>query len=566
MIPSGAGADGKSPSVSWEAYQNRLPSEEELRGWIRMRKPPLWGLVTGQISQVVIVDLDPGADAAIMGNLEPHVKTPRGGGHYWFQHPGHHVKTCSGILPKIDIRGDGGFANCVGTNPKTNGKYTMDIMPTRDKLYPWDRMPRQIIRAMKKEKKTREAKPGEPIPEGMRDSTLASLAGSMRKRGMTEDEILAALVTVNKERCQPPLEDEQVAKIAKSVSRYEPQEQAVPKTPEGISARELMEMELPPLQYAIPEMIPEGLTLLAGKPKSGKSWLALEAAYSVTIGKNLLVARNEMPITKKKISLGRPEIERGGALVLGLEDGQRRLRSRLLKINSSDTYLNLVKASDGGIRITGKLGDIDIPDGLMLFTEWPRIGSGGIEELDKYLDQHPDTRLVVIDTIKRFTKRKGRGSAYDEDYDSVQPLQELATKRRVAILGVCHTRKAFSEEALDMVSGTFGLTGAVDNILVLRMEGGDEFRLSIISRDMQNQELAMMFAANCMWTALGDADTYFISEEREAILECIATEALPPTQIAKTIGKNPSTVKSLLSKMLRDGTAKKDSKGRYSAG
>ncbi len=148
MIPSGKGAEGKSPSVSWEAYQKELPLEGKIRDWMRLRKPVLWGLVTGEVSQVVIVDSDPGADLTIMDDLEPHVKTPRGGSHYYFEYPGHHVKTCAGILPKIDIRADGGFANVVGKNPKKGGRYTVKILPTREALYPWNRLPKQILDAM----------------------------------------------------------------------------------------------------------------------------------------------------------------------------------------------------------------------------------------------------------------------------------------------------------------------------------------------------------------------------------------------------------------------------------
>ena len=220
MIPSGKGAEGKSPSVSWEAYQKELPSEGEIRAWMRLRNPPLWGLVTGEASGVVIVDTDPGANQATMNGLEPHVKTPRGGGHYWFEYPGKPVKTCVGILPKIDIRGDGGFANVVGVNPKAGGEYAINIMPTRDKLYKWEQMPKPILEAMEKGKERAEPEPGEPIPKGERDSTLISLAGSMRRRGMTQDEIdqqirLAALTALILEN--PTLAQEHPIRLAEMV-------------------------------------------------------------------------------------------------------------------------------------------------------------------------------------------------------------------------------------------------------------------------------------------------------------------------------------------------------------
>ena len=357
----------------------------------------------------------------------------------------------------------------------------------------------------------------------------------------------------NEAVCRPPLSEKECAdswekSLAKWAEKAKPEQKAAPKAPEVISGAALMDKEFPPLIFAIPGIISEGLTLLAGKPKAGKSWLALEAAYSVALGKNLMDGS---------------QIERGSALVLGLEDGERRLKARLGKVNIADCVLKVMKTEGGGFRIVGNLGGV--PSGIDLTTTWPRIGSGGIEELEKYLDGHPDIRLVVIDTIKRFTKKKGKGMAYDEDYDSVQPLQELAIRRRIPILAVCHIRKAVSDDPLDMVSGTFGLTGGVDNILVLQREGGNEFRLSIIGRDIESHEIAVMFGDNCMWTLLGDADIYFVSEAREKILGCLIDFGpMMPKEIASSTGENPNTIRNLLAKMLRDGQVKKDARGKYS--
>jgi hypothetical protein len=287
--------------------------------------------------------------------------------------------------------------------------------------------------------------------------------------------------------------------------------------------------------------------LYQGKPKQGKSWFALQAAYSVALGKNLLNGS---------------QIEQGLALVLGLEDGQRRLQSRIRKLNGSDCFLKIIN-EEGNLLIKGNLGE-DIPDGLDLAVSWPKIEEGGIEELEKYLDSHPETRLIVVDIIKRIQKKKGKGTTYDEDYQSIQPLQELATRRRVAILGVHHVRKALSDDPLDMVSGTFGLTGGVDNILVMQRED-DDFRLSVQGRDIEASEWAIRFE-DCLWRLLGNAGDYFISEEREEILGCLTAEGRTPKEIAELLGKGErrATIRGLLAKMLRDGQLSRDSKGRYS--
>lgn len=152
VLPSGGGDSGKAPIVNWTEYQQRQPDDTELEAWQQKLKPNLWGIVTGAISGVVVVDADNAETrAAIEANeLKPHVITPRGGAHYYFKHPGHHVKTIAGLLPKIDVRGDGGFVNLVGRRP--DGEYKIVNLPTPDTLYPWDKLPVEIHKAINNKK------------------------------------------------------------------------------------------------------------------------------------------------------------------------------------------------------------------------------------------------------------------------------------------------------------------------------------------------------------------------------------------------------------------------------
>lgn len=346
----------------------------------------------------------------------------------------------------------------------------------------------------------------------------------------------------NRTVCVPPLDKTECAKtweksLAKWAEKAEPEQKAAPEPPQVVSAIELAEKEFPDLKFAIPDILPEGLTLLAGKPKCGKSWLVLLMAYSVALGRNLMNGS---------------QIERGNALVLALEDGERRLKDRVSKIDAADCVLKEVTPLvSGGVHIVVDLGE-GVPGGLDLATTWPKIGSGGIEELERYLDEHPDTRLIVIDVVKRFTKKKGKGTSYDEDYDSIQPIQELAKRRGVAILGVVHSRKAKSDDPFEMVSGTFGLTGSADSIMVLQREIEEDYRLSITGRDIEPRELALKFK-NCVWRVLGDATDYFISEKQLAILELLEHEILGPKEVAERLGMKESTAKSTLWRMAKAG-------------
>lgn len=219
VIPSGGGPSGKAPIVAWAEYQKRTPTDDELLDWNNTLHPRLWGIVTGLVSRIVVVDVDTVEAMAIMGALKPHIRTPRGGGHYYFVHPGTWVKTDSAILPSVDIRGDGGFVNVIG------GKYEIQIFPASDTVYPWGLLPDVILKAITTPRAPTESLPlsdNHAIPQGQRNATLTSSAGTMQRRGMSAEAIEAALLAENRTRCQPPLSDAEVIGIAKSVSRYEP--------------------------------------------------------------------------------------------------------------------------------------------------------------------------------------------------------------------------------------------------------------------------------------------------------------------------------------------------------
>lgn len=220
VIPSGGGDKGKAPIVNWTEYQQRQPTDEELQGWRGKRSPGLWGIVTGKISKLVVVDADSDEARNLLedNHLVPHVITPRGGAHYYFHHPSHAVKTCAGILPGIDIRGDGGFVNVIGSSKY--GNYEVLILPVPEHLYPFEDMPAPIADALRNGQEATTLLEGQPIPEGQRNATLASLGGGMRAKGLSEPAIEAALLSINSESCQPPLPENEVRKIATSVSRY----------------------------------------------------------------------------------------------------------------------------------------------------------------------------------------------------------------------------------------------------------------------------------------------------------------------------------------------------------
>lgn len=245
--------------------------------------------------------------------------------------------------------------------------------------------------------------------------------------------------------------------------------------------------------------------------------------------------------------MGKVPVERGEALYLALEDNPRRLYSRIGKL------------LDGG----------DPPDGFHIATEWWTLDEGGAEALDGFLAEHPDTRLVVVDTLKKIRPRtSGNRAVYDVDYEALEPLLPLAAEHRVAILVNHHLRKMDADDPLDTISGSTGLSGGVDGALVLKRERGraDAF-LYVTGREIEDErELALKWDQNLAnWTIVGDADEYRLSEERAEIVRTLEETDKPmtPTEVADALGKSTNSVKVTMWRMARDGQLDNNG-GRYS--
>lgn len=219
VIPSGSGDSGKAPYIPWQKYQeSEYPLPDDLLEWEEQYHPSLWGVVTGKTPGIVIVDVDRPDFKIIFDKegLQPHIQTPRGGYHYWFRHPNKFVKTCAGILPSIDIRGDGGFVNVIGK--RSDGEYKVLIPPTPESIYSWDKLPSIIKEAIDKPI-------GKPHPQsstismGQRNARLASIAGSLHRQGISGQALIDALKVVNDSQCEEPLPDNEVENIAKSINK-----------------------------------------------------------------------------------------------------------------------------------------------------------------------------------------------------------------------------------------------------------------------------------------------------------------------------------------------------------
>jgi hypothetical protein len=300
-----------------------------------------------------------------------------------------------------------------------------------------------------------------------------------------------------------------------------------------MSVGELMALDLPDPRHVIVGIVPEGLTLVGGKSKIGKSWLTLGESIAVAAGSK---------------ALGKIDVERGEVLALTLEDTARRLQGRL----------------------EAMLGTSEPPAGLHIATEWPRADQGGLEALEAWLTVHPTTRLIVIDTWPKFRPPRAKNAdAFQDDYQAATALKRIADAYPgLAIIMVIHLRKAPAEDWVDSINATSGVAAAADAIsVIVRDRGRADAVLKVTGRDLEERELALTWDAEFSgWVYAGPAEEFRRSQERSELLRVLAEAERPltPREIVPQLkGKNAATVRWLLAEMVNDGQAVKAGRGLY---
>jgi hypothetical protein len=257
------------------------------------------------------------------------------------------------------------------------------------------------------------------------------------------------------------------------------------------TADHLNRMRFPEVEWVMPELLPAGLTVFAGKPKVGKSWWAMLKAVEVATT--------------------------GDVLYLALEDPPRRLQSRMRMV------------------LNGK----PVPSALEFRTDWPRLDKGGLDELRDWLDTHPAARAVWIDTIAKVRPpRRDKEDQYLGDYGIWGPLQALTIQYpSVGIIGIHHQRKSSDEDVVSTVLGSQGVTGVADSIVVLRKARGQaDGELYVTGRDVEEIERALKFSGG-VWTDIGPAKDFRLSQERDELKTLLTVEGpMKVDKIARSLG------------------------------
>ena len=161
-----------------------------------------------------------------------------------------------------------------------------------------------------------------------------------------------------------------------------------------------------------------------------------------------------------------------------------------------------------------------------------------------------------MDTLAKVRPTVWRNNVYESDYKALEPITEVANKYRFTILIVTHNRKGKAKtDPLEQVSGSLGLTGAVDGVIIINGNRSDKmYALSLIGRDKPNDDLAVARQANGEWRLLCNVKAVFISEERQASTDLLKLhpKGLKPKDIAKLLSKKQSTVRKLLVSMITE--------------
>jgi hypothetical protein len=233
-----------------------------------------------------------------------------------------------------------------------------------------------------------------------------------------------------------------------------------------IDGATLMSTPLQPLRFVVDSLISQGLHVLAGSPKVGKSWLALWLSVTVANGE---------PVWGM-------QTQQGTTLYLCLEDSRLRIQNRLFEIME------------------------DAPPCVHFCTEGFIIGDGLEERIEAFVDEHPDTVLIIIDTLQ-MVRGTGCDNTYANDYRDLSVLKKLADKHGIAILLIHHLRKEGADDVFNRISGTTGVQGAVDSsfALIEDKRGSGKAKLSCIGRDIEYRELCLERNEDNVWEMVSDS-------------------------------------------------------------
>lgn len=226
-----------------------------------------------------------------------------------------------------------------------------------------------------------------------------------------------------------------------------------------VDAETLLSTPLKRTMFVVDALIPQGVSIICGSSKIGKSWLMLWLGLRVAQG----------------LSVWETPTEAGDVLYLCLEDTFTRIQNRLYHLTES------------------------APGNLRFAVMSSKLGGGLEEEIKSHLFDYPSTRLIIIDTLQKVRDGKngsGKNGMYGDDYDDITAIKRIADEQNIAVILVHHLRKLKdSDDPFNQISGSTGLTGAVDTAFLLKRDTATSDTATLIAkgRDIEMQELRLRF-------------------------------------------------------------------------
>ena len=258
-----------------------------------------------------------------------------------------------------------------------------------------------------------------------------------------------------------------------------------------IDAETLADMRLEPVKFSIENILPQGIAMISGAPKIGKSWLMLDWCLKIAKGE---------PVWNFKTN-------QGTTLYLCLEDNWNRIQNRLLNIVD------------------------EVPNNLFFAVSSCSLADGLAEQMENFVQEHNDTVLIVIDTFQ-MVRSAERDTNYANDYQEIVQLKSLADRLKITVLLVHHLRKQNDSDPLNKISGTTGISGALDTTLILERKERNQNKAVLIctGRDIEHRELELCFSReNHTWEFISDSveeSVVLLPEEMRWLIEFMKQKKL----------------------------------------
>ena len=252
-----------------------------------------------------------------------------------------------------------------------------------------------------------------------------------------------------------------------------------------VTLDELMDNVFEGKSAVIENLLYTGAYILAGAPKIGKSFLVAQIAHHVSTGQDLWGYK----------------VHQGTVLYLALEDDFQRIQNRMFMMYGVNDTPNLHFATAAG-----------------------KIGNGLDEQLENFMREHSDTKLIIIDTMQKIREVGGEAYSYASDYEIVGKLKQFADKHCICVLTVHHTRKQPARDAFEMISGTTGLLGCADGSLLMQKKKRTalEATIDVVGRDQQDQILYLKKDPETQIWNLERMETEPHREPPDPVLEAVA--------------------------------------------